>query len=184
MGKPWSWYVAKKKRNFTCDRKLTYEIAWADVDMFHNRLRPGKLNQIRILACQQCRELSGPSNQFVEISSLERAIRGTAPELDFTIAELTAALETKGDPSNGGGIFRQTSDTSGRNVVLYESDDAAAAASAAATAAAVAGHGPFPVGEIGSPGLAGAVPFRQQPPLGHARHLGSSPATAGFASFG
>ncbi|TGZ81468.1 hypothetical protein EX30DRAFT_354976 [Ascodesmis nigricans] len=143
--------------------------AWADMDMFNTRRRPGRHNQLRLLACTTYRDLAGPTNQFIEVTNLEHAIHSAAPDLDFTSDDLTAVLEAVGDASNGGGNFIIMSDATGKCVVALETMESV--------------NTPFSVGEIGSPRIPGAVPFRQQPFAGP-RPFPSSPAAAGFTSFG
>lgn len=142
-----------------------------------NRRRPGRFDQIRLLACVKCQELSTQHKQYVELSTLERAVAIAAPELKLTTAELTAVLDIEGDYQNGGGTFKRTHDASGRNLVHFEEDQDSN------------GHGsPFTLGEIGSPGGLGGTGFARggwnsqgPPPIGFPR-MASSSAAAGFPS--
>lgn len=143
---------------------------------FHRR-RPGRFDQIRLLACAKCVELAGPLKQSVEQSTLERAVALAAPELNLTTAELGAVLDVEGDLQNGGGTFKRKLDSSGRILVHYEEDQDTNANSS-----------PFPLGEIGSPsGFSGSGFSRGgwtpqgPPPIGFSR-MASSPAAAGFPS--
>jgi hypothetical protein len=118
-----------------------------------------------MLACQQFQELSGPSRQPVEISTLQRAVLAVAsPELRFAIDELTHTLDVEGDSQNGGGSFEQRHEN-GRILVYYSPDEFADLHHH---------HGPIRAGEIGSPSTTGAVPFKTQ--LGPPPGMASSPA--------
>ncbi|KAF8245285.1 hypothetical protein K440DRAFT_646440 [Wilcoxina mikolae CBS 423.85] len=135
---------------------------WSDIDAgTYNRRRTTRVDTIRLLACQKFRELSGPSNQPVEISTLQRAIQQTAPpELQFKLEELPYTLDVEGDPQNGGGSFEQRAEN-GRILVYYSSNQNS--------------HGPIRAGEIGSPSTTGAVPFKTP--------LGAPPGMASPAGF-
>jgi len=138
---------------------------WSDIDAgAFNRRRTTRIDQIRMLACQKFRELSGPNNQPVEISTLQRAVQAVAPsDLHFVLDELTHTLDVEGDSQNGGGSFDQRAEH-GRILVYYAPDEFAD----------LNHHGPIRAGEIGSPSTTGAVPFKT--PLGGPPGMTSSPA--------
>ncbi|KAI5788438.1 hypothetical protein EDC01DRAFT_717848 [Geopyxis carbonaria] len=138
---------------------------WSETDAARstfNRRRQGRIDQIRIITCEKCRELGEPGNQFVEFGTLQRAIQGVAPhDLIISSNDIADVLDIEGDPQNGGGTFKVSNDASGRTLVQYEPDQSSDL------------HR-MSVGEIGSPGTQGAVPFRATPlgPPG----MASSPA--------
>lgn len=133
---------------------------WSDTDAARstfNRRRISRLDNVRSLVCMQFRDLAGPANQQVELSTLQRSVERNATAELGSIAqkEINEALEVEGDLQNGGGNFKMTHDKNGRTLVQYEPDD-----TISEHLSGGGPHGPSSVGEIGSPSLGAAPLFR------------------------
>lgn len=105
----------------------------------------------------KCRELGGENSNFIEVSTLQRAIDQVAPsDMSITVKDLMDILDVEGDALNGSGNFVITHDTSGRTLVRYENDekniDGIGSGIYQAPGAPIgpSNHAPHP-GEIGSP---------------------------------
>lgn len=153
------------------DRYMLTKQGWSETDAARstfNRRRAGKLDQIRVLAAHKCRELGGENNNFIEVSTLQRAVEQAAPpDLPVTMKALSDMLNVEGDSVNGGGNFFITHDTNGRTLVRYEEEDerstdgiGSGMYQAPGAPIGPSNHPPHP-GEIGSPAGGGfAHPFK------------------------
>lgn len=157
---------------------------WSDTDAARstfNRRRADKLDQIRVLACQKCREMGGENNNLVEVSTLLRAMgQATQPDMPIAMKDLTKVLEMEGDGLNGGGTFVITHDSSGRTLVGYEEGNELPSINGAsmhqAPGAPIGSGFHGAPGEIGSPISGNPNPFKPGPPPG----MIVSPNSSGF----
>ncbi|KAG0635499.1 hypothetical protein HOY80DRAFT_927063 [Tuber brumale] len=156
---------------------------WSDTDAARstfNRRRINRVDHIRALACKKCRELGGENNNFVEVSTLLRAMEQVShPDMQILMKDLAEILDIEGDELNGGGILAVTHDTDGRTLVRFEGGellgvDGAPLHQAPGAPASSGFHG-VP-GEIGSPSAGNASPFKPVPPPG----MMVSPNPSGF----
>ena len=162
---------------------LTNKQGWSDTDAARstfNRRRINRVDHIRALACKTCRELGGENNNFVEVSTLLRAMEQVShPDMQILMKDLAEILDIEGDELNGGGILAVTHDTDGRTLVRFEGlellgVDGAPLHQAPGAPSSSGFHG-VP-GEIGSPNAGNASPFKPVPPPG----MMVSPSPSGF----
>ncbi|PWW74683.1 hypothetical protein C7212DRAFT_298474 [Tuber magnatum] len=145
---------------------------WSDTDAARstfNRRRINRVDHIRALACKKCRELGGENNNFVEVSTLLRAMEQVShPDMQILMKDLAEILDIEGDELNGGGILAVTHDTDGRTLVRFEGgellSDGTPLHQAPGAPASSGFHGT--PGEIGSPSVGNASPFKPVPPPG------------------
>lgn len=145
------------------------KLGWSESDAARstfNRRRVSRLDHIRSIAAVKCRDLGGENSNFIEVSTLQRAVEQAAPlDLSVTIKDLADILDVEGDMLNGGGNFVITHDTNGRTLVRFEEDDEKSIdgggiyqAPGAPIGSSIANPHP---GEIGSPAGSGfAHPFK------------------------
>jgi len=162
---------------------LTHKQGWSDTDAARstfNRRRINRVDHIRALACKTCRELGGENNNFVEVSTLLRAMEQVShPDMQILMKDLAEILDIEGDELNGGGILAVTHDTDGRTLVRFEGRellgvDGTPLHQAPGAPSSSGFHG-VP-GEIGSPNAGKASPFKPVPPPG----MMVSPNPSGF----